>query len=100
MQPAAFPEFAALLFVLEVALGQPWSANNHFASRLAVMDDRLAVRVDDLQLDVADRQTGAAADGDLAVLVPLMHIGFEAGDGQDRTGFRHAVTGEDIDAVG
>src|SRR6185437_16745021 len=96
-EPAVAQGIAALAF--EIAFGDPGSADQQIAERLAVPGQLLAGAVDDLELDAVERAALLAFDRQpvLEALVPMS--GLELRGGAERTHLGHAPGMQHLDPV-
>ncbi|SAL07657.1 hypothetical protein AWB81_08213 [Caballeronia arationis] len=99
VQVAALPKLIGCLRVLQVALRQPRRAHDDLTARPAVVSDVFALFVHDAQIHERQRQTRLATQAHLLVGVERLAAGLQLRERQQRSGLRHPIAGEDVDAT-
>ncbi len=96
MQPSVDPEFFGFLLFLEIVLCQPGGSQHHFPGRIPVTGQGLFIRIHHLNLGKRYGKSCFDNDVQFFILFPIHHFQFGEPEADDRTGFRHSVSGINI----
>src|SRR6185369_12228962 len=96
MEIASLPEPLRRFCVLEISLRKPGRADNYLADTPGITRLFNTRRVNNLEIHQGQGSPGLAADHRLLFRRKLQHLGGQMGQGEDRAGFRHPVSGKHI----